>query len=248
MSRSVGYGGKMEFDPYAEWGEYQLIEEDFLRYLRYVPLVEAHENVWSASLGSILLNIGSLIDSFFKNISYEKSTTDVKNIENIRKKDRDHLNMGDYRSVYEACCSLSEKKIFELRNLCPINPFLNWGSDISPKWWKAYTDLKHDRFQNIEKGTLINVLEALGGLFLLNVMFRETISVLINNDIIRGGSFPKGTLEDYFYQTEPWQPLPIPNPIFAKTNLFGYVYETENRHRDEDEIKWIFLHHSLEYY
>jgi hypothetical protein len=57
------------FDPYSFWeDDYIPLEEEFLRYLKYVPLTSSHKKVWSLKLVNQLLIIGNSIESFFKSI------------------------------------------------------------------------------------------------------------------------------------------------------------------------------------
>lgn len=245
----------MDFDPYVEWEEYQAVEEEFLRYLRYVPLTQAHYKVWSFSLGNILINVGSLIDSFIKNL-LDRIPLDSLPRASVARKEIGQRRitspkMGDYEKGLESHFTISKKRVFEIRNYSSMIPFSNWSrlynrwnapildenGDVrwfenrrNPKiplrWWTAYTDLKHDRFQNKEKATLINTLEALGALFLLNVISPVTIPVLIDYRIINPGPYTVDSVRKILSQTEPLNTAPL-HAIYAKTNLFGYVYESE---------------------
>lgn len=59
------------FDSYSFWEEnYRNLESDFLNFIKYVPLCEEHEDVWSFKLVNQLVLIGSSIDSFFKCAMY----------------------------------------------------------------------------------------------------------------------------------------------------------------------------------
>ena len=61
---------------------------------------------------------------------------------------------------------------------CTISPWASLGNVAGvskPDWWDAYNSLKHDRFNNEERGTLQNLLNALGGLYIINMIFAKTI-------------------------------------------------------------------------
>ena len=50
-------------------------------------------------------------------------------------------------------------------------PFKTFSKDQSPDWWNAYNKVKHKWYDKLKVyGTLKNVIEALGGLFILNVL------------------------------------------------------------------------------
>ncbi|MEN6341760.1 MAG: hypothetical protein ABFC89_04285 [Methanospirillum sp.] len=231
----------MALNPYTEWEEYQNIEEDFLRYLRNVPLAAAHFEVWSFPLSNFLINIGSLIDSFFKNIAFEESMRSALGIETITG-EKGKSNIVRYQAVFEPFYSLSKSTIMELKNYSALFPFANWNMEdnrkpTAPSWWDAYTSLKHDRFQNNEQATLKNTLDALGGLFLLNVKSIETRRALLANRVIITSKFPFDSATRMLEKNEPFNCFP--GMYYAKTNLFGYVYETEGFALNEEHRKLI---------
>ena len=156
----------MRENPELVWEVYLSLEEEFLNYVKYVPLVSNHSNVWSYPLANLLNNIGSSVDSFCKNAIFCESLDSVDEIQSIRD-DGNKQNMKFYRQIFDGKYHLSNKKIFELQNMSLISPFDKWRDGNTPIWWKDYTDIKHDRFRNKERATLNSTLEALGGLFLL---------------------------------------------------------------------------------
>jgi len=147
--------------------------------------------------------------------------------------------MKYYRQIFDTKYHLSDKKIFQLQNMSPLCPFSKWkdGTTPTPIWWKDYTDIKHDRFRNKEKATLNSTLEALGGLFLLFLNHKETMNVLIDRDIVIRGGHPKPYSKSVLSQGEPIQELC--NQFYAKTSLFGYVFEDKFRQFDDEERKRI---------
>ena len=48
-----------------------------------------------------------------------------------------------------------------------IAPFQDWVIGGSSPWWKAFTDLKHDRIQNFRQATLRNAIVALAATFII---------------------------------------------------------------------------------
>jgi hypothetical protein len=158
----------MRENPELVWEVYLSLEEEFLNYIRYVPLVPNHYNVWSYPLANLLNNIGSCVDSFCKNAIFCESLDGCDDIQSIRQSSKKQ-NMKYYRQIFDKKYRLSDKKIFELENMSSLSPFRQWKNSETPTpiWWTDYTDIKHDRFRNKEKAILISTLEALGGLFWL---------------------------------------------------------------------------------
>lgn len=226
----------MRENPELVWEVYLSLEEEFLNYVKYVPLVSNHSNVWSYPLANLLNNIGSSIDSFCKNAIFCESLDGVDEIQSVRE-DGNKQNMKFYRQIFDGKYHLSNKKIFELQNMSSHSPFDKWRDGKTPIWWKDYTDIKHDRFRNKERATLNSTLEALGGLFLLFLNHKETTNVLIDNDVIFRGGHPKEYCKSVLSRGEPIEELC--NQFYAKTSLFGYVLEDKFRQLDDEERKRI---------
>jgi len=53
-----------------------------------------------------------------------------------------------------------------------LQPFRNWSNRTtykSPDWWGPYNEVKHDRINNLKKANLKNVVNALAGLYVLEM-------------------------------------------------------------------------------
>ncbi len=233
---------KLEFDftlfnPELVWEQYTTFEEEFIHYLRYVPLEDEHYNVYSMQLGNLLNNIGSIVDSFLNNAIGCDCLNDIQNIAKFRqKKDR---NMEDHRKVFENFYNLSKKEIFILKDFSKITPFSNWKENQAIEWWGKYTDIKHDRFKNRKEATLKTTLDALGTLFLLNVIHLDTRAILVRDGIIPSVVLnpysPTGGREIFIRMSLKKEPLDGYGSIYAKTRLFGYVFESKFRKLNDNE-------------
>lgn len=226
----------MRENPELVWEVYLSLEEEFINYIKYVPLVPNHYSIWSHPLANLLNNVGSCVDSFLKNAIYCESLNDIDEIQSVRD-NRQKQNMKYYRQIFDGKYHLSDKKIFELQTLSPLSPFVNWKQETMPIWWKDYTEIKHDRFRNKERATLNSTLESLGGLFLLFLNHKETLNILIDRDVVIRSGHPKPYSRSILAQGEPIQELC--NQFYAKTSLFGYVFEDKFRQLDDEERKRI---------
>lgn len=232
------------------WDEdYILLENEFLKFTKYVPLESEHYEVWSIKLANLLLLIGSSIDSFLKNaLPYSLNTLlseyDPGNINlcnyglsnNIKiqprfielcnyhsKLQNDRTTMGIFRSTFEEFYQFSNKPVYILSNKEKLIPFSEWGNDRTPEWWKVYRNLKHDRIKHRKSCTLGITLNALAALFLLNIYHLECREYLFYiKDIIRSNMDAKSF--DFF---EERMKIDTIQPLIAKTEVFGYVYETD---------------------
>ena len=100
-------------------------------------------------------------------------------------KGKDDFNFADYRKLLEGDFILSTKAVnvnpYEdafYSNPMPylpnavaghlISPFDEWGAgNKSSPWWKAFTELKHDRISNFRKASLRNALYSLAATFII---------------------------------------------------------------------------------
>ena len=223
----------VEFDSLFIWNEYRYLEDDFLESVRYLPLVPEHYEVWSAHFADLLIRIGSVFDSFLKRAIFCESLNNIENIDDCRNKDLKNIKITDYFNIFESTYNLSSKFLYELHESETITPFSNWNEiTYTPlEWWKAYTSLKHDRFLNRKVATLKVTLDALGGLFLLNILHPETAFFLVDYNIIQS-MFAKETIKDIISGKQ----RASLEPVYAKSNLFGYVYDPAN-HQFTDEHK-----------
>ncbi|MCK9579843.1 MAG: hypothetical protein M0Q92_05260 [Methanoregula sp.] len=224
MENKVKFYG--DFENIA-WEQYTSLEDEFLCFLKFVPLDENHYDTWSLVLGNLLNNTGSSIDSFFKNaLTFEKFDT-IENIEKIRT-DEKYQNMTSYRNIFDSSYGLSQKEIFENKLWSKIIPFSSWSDNKSPDWWKNYTDFKHDRFSNRRKATVKITLNALGGLFLLNVIHLETRMILFRDGFIHAPEpIDISAFREIISKTEPLDD--IDRPVYAKSRLFGYIFEPTSK-------------------
>lgn len=216
------------------------MEDSFLELITFVPLSKEHEEVWSLKLANLLLLIGSSIESFFQcaisslrfsgiyqylEIPHGRVWYVPEDFISSRYHERllsdEKPNMGLYRDIFKECYDLSNKTVYILRNMGEITPFEEWNNDRSPGWWKNYTDIKHEKYKNLKSATLKTVLNSLAALFLLNIYHFDTRSYLVSKGIIRGNV----DLNNYTFLKSK-ERLDTLQPIIAKTNLFGYVWET----------------------
>lgn len=210
------------------WSSYTSVEDDFIDYLNYVPWTQAHKGVWSPELAKLLLNIGSLIDSILRSYLNNPTVDSVEDIDKIRRKREQDINISDFQKVYEKVYSFSNREVYLLSTEEKLMPWSNWQNQNSrPDWWIAYNDVKHNRFENKTKATLENTLYALSGLFLVCVLLKEFRPNLVDMGIIRGGNFDKDHLELELREDEP---IDIEEPTIAKSKLFKYNFWIQGLH------------------
>lgn len=171
------------------WELYKTVESSFFDFLEYVPLTREHEKVISPKLLTLIFQIGGYVDTTFKHMAqYPRLSTDPnvqKILEKLENPRRGNVTIEDCRVAFEPIYKLSEREVIvksqsfffpesiqvaRRESYAVLTPFLEFRRGKSPKWWKIYTGLKHYSLEKIKDATMKNTLDALSGLFLLNVI------------------------------------------------------------------------------
>lgn len=150
------------------WKQYIMLEKEFRTSNKYVSLTERNSNTFSDFFVKIILQIGSEIDvisrTLCRNINSSSSANDI----------------NGYRN--EILLEYKQLKDVEVKcNDFIMKPWKDWDHN-TPFWWKIYNGVKHDRYkeeyygdnknekkENYKFATLGIVLNALSGLFLLEL-------------------------------------------------------------------------------
>ena len=169
------------------WRDFLDFEAEFREALAYVPLRESHLQVWSHKFGKILDQVGSAVDSFLWVAAKEGGL-----FRDNALRDKEKLNIVDYCQILEPVYHLSTAQVIAYdgpAHYGPFTPFEAFGKMLASEqkiewWWKAYQSYKHNRYSESAEATLSNTLQALAGLFLLNVLHKENQRWLIEKEVI----------------------------------------------------------------
>ena len=158
------------------WGQYILLEREFLQTLQYVNLDAENAKTFSHAYQKLLLGLGSEVDVALK--FYCKSITKGFRGATINK--------------YCECITNSKRDfvaqvVKTIHTEQKIQPWINWQSGNSPFWWKAYNAIKHNRpgveeingikQSNYKFANQGYTLQALAGLFQIMVYAYYDIAV-----------------------------------------------------------------------
>jgi len=174
-------------DPFERgmaWYMYNKLENEFIETTSYVALVTDHDDVWSEKYGELLTRTGDLVDSFFRDMVNSKSLDNEETVKRLREKiqkkrqkNKDWSpNITDFRKTFNPIFQLSSVEVeadYGLTYYGKLNPFKNFDKK-KPFWWGSYNKVKHEIFEKIEENaTLYNTINALAGLFILNILHME---------------------------------------------------------------------------
>ncbi|HVX01963.1 MAG TPA: hypothetical protein VHA09_02305 [Nitrososphaera sp.] len=148
--------------------ESQFLEFDSV--IQYKYNFEHLDKIRSLRLYSLLQGINSSVEAACKLMMeiYEKDTG-----KQLRK-DKEHFFVALNRSGM-----LSRQAVALVEHPTVLHPFSLDGADV-PVWWTAYNKTKHDLLLGIERSTLANIINALGGLLCL---LQITSPLLMNKEI-----------------------------------------------------------------
>lgn len=130
----------------------RLIIDDFERLFEFIEPHISNENVFSHRIYELLLRTCTEVESCCKGIL--QSNGYAAN------------NMDDYKKIEQAT-RLSGYTV-QYSNWFPthysVQPFASWVAGGSLSWYRAYNDVKHNRWQNFSLANLKNLLDAISGL------------------------------------------------------------------------------------
>ncbi len=202
------------FPANAVLNTYISTENMLLDAMRVIPYCDEHEDVWSPVFATILLEVGSQLDSLWK---YQAQLSPFVT--------KDQLNISDYFEYFGEYLA-SKWVVFYGEESRIIQPYKNWSEVDEYKrnkypntewWWSAYNKVKHDRLRNRAKATIKHAVNSLAGLFL------AILRVELCRDAVAQAGWLIG--DGYNLQASLGEDSPSVklNFITAETKLFTYA-------------------------
>jgi len=166
----IGFLDKLNFSTKM----YNSIEDDFIRFLDYVPLDDQNLCVYSPKLLNIILNIGPEILSIFDLLAFTSRYKDDLDVERLslldkKKKLREKkrsLTFLDYFNFLSKIHDFKKAEVVVKDLHRSISPFITEENRI-PKWWACYNRLRHDKYSHFKEATLNIALHGLGAAYYL---------------------------------------------------------------------------------
>ena len=149
------------------WRYYLSLEDDISNTSRFVEPI-GQEDVFSLEFAKILILSCVEVESVLKKFYYFYNPSRSK---------KSKLNIKDYKSVLTTKCpTIAKESLSVSRTGKTIIPFQSWDLDEdSPRWWKAYQDVKHNRFEQYKNASYSNAVSALAALHIL-IQYLSTIT------------------------------------------------------------------------
>lgn len=165
------------------------MEDDFIRFMEYVPYTANNAKVYSPKLIALLLQICGYIDTIFKEMAKFKEFQSIQECQDINAlANNDYIGFdiklakSAFEKIYNLSSNNGAKLIAKLDWMGDkeLTPFANFSSKtkVSPSWWEDHQKVKHFWATAIQKANMDNTLEALSGAFLLNAVHYPSIELL----------------------------------------------------------------------
>ena len=88
-------------------------------------------------------------------------------------------NIGVYRQeIMTAFPQVAQFEVEARRFELTMHPWEEWANGQSPFWWRAYTDVKHQRDTQFRQANLKNMLNAVAGLFVACLFLYKELAEL----------------------------------------------------------------------
>ena len=147
---------------FKHWKYFLLLEQDFINTMRYVELSPNNFQTYSIEYTKLILTACSEIDILCKQLCSIIGNDKADNIKD-----------------YETCILTKYPKFFSntitLTPEITLTPWANWQNNASPKWWKDYNAIKHERINNFEKSNLFTTINCLSALMLTNLYYSKAL-------------------------------------------------------------------------
>ncbi len=219
------------------WYRYKGLEEEFINAIKYFPFEKEYAKIWSEFFGDLLIKVGNSIDSYFRNMLKDSKFDSFPNVIALREK-KEKIDINYFRKFFEPIYKLSDAEIdisygliFYDTKHCPFAEFKN---DQIPPWWTSYNHVKHKWFDCIKEATLENVVSALAGLFLLNILHKQSQEYLLKNQNVILFKFQSGfersdilemMNESMFGVRDTWRTY----DFVARTPLFKHTFRLDKK-------------------
>lgn len=156
------------------WQSYLMIEKEILEIAKFVYFDdEKHDhnlNVYSPYIADLLVKVCVEIEAISKEI-YLELGGDKQADDNTLMFDTDCLKLIDIKYKTSQKLVLVSCPLFNItkKENMMFKPLKEAHKRGGTRWERAYQAVKHNRYNSLREGTILNLLKATGALYLLNI-------------------------------------------------------------------------------
>lgn len=171
------------------WPVYLKLEKEVLSIADSIHFSDDQLSVYSIQIADLIVRCAVEIEALSKEL-YKSLGGNMEPVDDAGNK-RDLYFDTDCMALINSKWHLDKKSItiaaptmyFEKENNRKLIPLAKSSKRGGAKWNKAYQALKHNRYENLKKATVENLLLSLGALYILNIYYKSD-----NFDLGRMGS------------------------------------------------------------
>ncbi len=183
------------------WQYFLALEEDLIKFSRYVEFDTSNYETYSIELVRIYLSVCSEVDVVAK--------ITARNLTNLKS---DKIGIGLYKkTILNFYPNIVNLSIDIPRYKLVFTPWKEWESLESPLWWTKYNKVKHHRSDYFHEANLGNVLNAMAGLLVINLYYMKQQKLSLRNDT------------DIFIEYEMRPKLFIPSTFHTELLASGFI-------------------------
>lgn len=199
---------------------YKMLQAQVIDTFQYVEPVEANKSVYSLRYHQLYLNICAEIETNFRGIlkanGYGRGNEKSWNIKDDFFKTNSALKLHGYKL---------ESFFYEISNCSGANqPFERWSNSYELTWYQDHNSVKHNRTTDYHNASLLNVVTALAGLYILlysqfGILVDTITSYGIMTLVISGNSFLTLETNNMGYNF-------IQKPTWGEQEKYGFEWDT----------------------
>ncbi len=142
------------------WNYFLALEDDVVRLSRYLEPTTDNFDSYSLELARILFAAASEVDVVAKRLCQDLNAEGNAN------------NITTYKKEILAVHPQMVSAVVEIPRFgLTLTPWVQWKTDPSPLWWRAYNNVKHHRHTHFAEASLKHTLNAVAGLFVLLLFY-----------------------------------------------------------------------------
>lgn len=166
------------------WNVYRNLEREVLTLADVIHIDDKQVDTYSMKIADLLMRAASEVESISKELYHVNGGSESP----VGK----HLYFdSDCIKFLNQKWNLEKKKVFltspyfyfENKDFLEMTPLVGAGKKKANPWLNAYQAVKHDRAKCLVEGSIRNLLQAMAGLFVLNVYYRNEPFSLKTNSI-----------------------------------------------------------------
>lgn len=166
------------------WNAYRRLEKEVLALSEAIHFDDSQLGVYSSKIGDLLVRTVIEIESLSKVLYFANGGTQPAGRSYVYF-DTDCLALLESKwKIGKKVIQVSSPYLYfdkeKNKILTPLYKASKCG-DKSAEWMRAYQAVKHDRVNNLRKGNIKNLLNALGALFVLNIYYRDATIENVND-------------------------------------------------------------------